>query len=59
MALAREQIAAPHLVAGRLVRLPGPVLAARWGYYVVYPVHGQLRHAARGFVDWLLAVAKA
>lgn len=56
-ALAREQIAAPYLAAGRLVRLPGPVLAARWGYYVVYPAHRQLRPAAQWFVDWLLAAA--
>ena len=56
VALARERIAAPYLAAGRLVRLPGPVLAARWGYYVVYPAHRQLRNAARSFVDWLLAV---
>jgi LysR family transcriptional regulator, glycine cleavage system transcriptional activator len=57
-ALARERIATPYLAAGRLVRLPGPVLSARWGYYVVYPAHRQLRSAARSFVDWLLAVAR-
>ena len=55
-ALAREQVAIPYLAAGRLVRLPGPVLAARWGYYVVYPAHRRLRPAARSFVDWLLGI---
>ena len=57
-ALARERIAAPYLDAGRLVRLPGPLLQARWNYYVVYPAHRRLRPAARRFVDWLLAQAK-
>ena len=57
-ALARERIVAPWLDSGRLVRLPGPVLPARWGYHVIYPAHRRLRPAARDFVDWLLAVAK-
>ncbi|MCF7221211.1 LysR substrate-binding domain-containing protein [Marilutibacter chinensis] len=57
-ALARERIAAPYLEARRLVRLPGPVLQARWSYYVVYPAHRRLRPAARRFVDWLLALPK-
>lgn len=57
-ALAREQIAAPYLAAGRLMRLPGPVLTARWGYYVVYPAHRRLRSAAGSFVDWLLKAAR-
>ncbi|HEX8701176.1 MAG TPA: LysR substrate-binding domain-containing protein [Myxococcaceae bacterium] len=54
-ALAREQIAAPYLAEGRLVRLPGPSVKARFGYYVVYPSHRRLRPAARAFVDWLLS----
>ena len=54
-ALARARIAAPYLADGRLVRLPGPPLTARWGYYLVHPSHRQLRPAARAFVDWLLA----
>jgi DNA-binding transcriptional LysR family regulator len=56
--LAREQIAAPYLAAGRLVRLPGPSLKARFGYYVVYPSHRQLRASARLFVDWLLSLPR-
>jgi DNA-binding transcriptional LysR family regulator len=58
-ALARERIAAPYLEAGRLVRLPGPILKARWSYFVVYPAHRRLRPAARAFVDWVLAEAAA
>ena len=54
VALAREKIAAPYLAEGRLVRLPGPTVKARWGYYVVYPAHRRLRAPARVFMDWLL-----
>lgn len=54
-ALAREQIAEPYLAEGRLVRLPGPAVKARWAYYVVYPAHRRLRASARAFVDWLLS----
>ena len=56
-ALAREQIAAPYLASGRLVRLPGPVMPSRYAYFVVYPAHRRLRPAARAFVDWLLSEA--
>jgi DNA-binding transcriptional LysR family regulator len=52
--LAREQIAVPYLADGRLVRLPGPSVPTRFGYYVVYPAHRRLRPAARAFVDWVL-----
>jgi len=57
-ALAREVIAMPYLAAGRLIRLPGPALRARWGYYIVYPAHKPLRPAARFFVDWLLSLPR-
>lgn len=53
-ALGRERITAPFLADGRLARLPGPALQARFSYYVVYPSHRRLRPAARTFVDWLL-----
>lgn len=55
-ALARDKIVAPYLAAGVLVRLPGPALKARWGYYVVHPSHKRLKPAARLFVDWLLSL---
>jgi DNA-binding transcriptional LysR family regulator len=57
-ALAREQVAVPYLRSGHLVRLPGPSVKARWGYYAVYPAHRRLRASARLFLDWLLAVEK-
>lgn len=53
-ALAREAILAPWIASDRLRALPGPVIAARWSYYVVYPAHRPLRAPARAFVDWLL-----
>ena len=56
-ALAREQIAAPYLASGRVVRLPGPTMPSRYSYYVVYPSHRRLRPAARAFVDWLSSEA--
>lgn len=55
-ALAREKIAGPYLASGRLVRLPGPALKARWSYFVIYPAHKRLRPAARAFADWLLSL---
>ena len=55
--LAREKIATPWLDDGRLQRLPGPILPARWSYHIVYPSHRRLRPAAQAFVDWLLAVS--
>jgi DNA-binding transcriptional LysR family regulator len=54
VALGRERIVAPYLADGRLVRLPGPEVPSRFGYYVVYPAHRRLKPAARAFVDWLL-----
>jgi len=57
-ALARQHIVVPYLANGRLLRLPGPELSARWSYYVVYPAHRPLRAAAQVFVDWLLALPK-
>jgi DNA-binding transcriptional LysR family regulator len=58
-ALARQHIVVPYLADGRLRRLPGPELNARWSYYVVYPAHRPLRAAAQVFVDWLLASPKS
>jgi LysR family transcriptional regulator, glycine cleavage system transcriptional activator len=58
VALAREKVVAPWIARGELVALPGPVLAARWSYYAVYPEHRPLAPAARAFVDWLVAAAR-
>ncbi|OGT58155.1 MAG: LysR family transcriptional regulator [Gammaproteobacteria bacterium RIFCSPHIGHO2_12_FULL_63_22] len=57
-ALARQKIVIPYLADGSLVRLPGPQVATRWNYYVVYPAHRRLKPAARAFVEWILADAK-
>jgi DNA-binding transcriptional LysR family regulator len=54
-ALARHRIVSPYLADGRLVRLPGPPVTARWGYYLVHPSHRRVRPVARAFIDWLLA----
>ena len=58
VALARARIVAPYLADGRLQRLPGPALTARWSYFIVYPAHRRLKPAAQAFVDWLLALPK-
>ena len=54
VALAREQIIAPYLATGSLVRVPGPALPGRASYYVVYPSHRRVRPVARAFIDWLM-----
>jgi LysR family glycine cleavage system transcriptional activator len=54
-ALARARIVGPYLADGRLVRLPGASISARWGYYLVHPSHRRPKPAARAFVEWLLA----
>ncbi|TZF90277.1 LysR substrate-binding domain-containing protein [Cognatilysobacter lacus] len=56
--LAREHVVAPYVADGRLVRLPGPALRARWAYYLVVPTHRRLRPAAHAFADWLLDQAR-
>lgn len=54
VSLARSRIVAPYFERGDLVRLPGPELTARWGYYIVHPAHRRLRPAAQALADWLL-----
>jgi LysR family transcriptional regulator, glycine cleavage system transcriptional activator len=58
-ALAREHIAAPYLQSGELVRLPGPVIKARFSYYVVHPAHRRPGAAASVFIEWLRQEARA
>ncbi|MEP7096683.1 MAG: LysR substrate-binding domain-containing protein [Dokdonella sp.] len=53
IALARDRIAEPFLQSGQLVQLPGPVMRARWSYYLVHPAHRRLRDPAQRFVQWL------
>lgn len=57
--LARQRLAAAHLADGRLQRLPGPELPARYAYYVVYPEHRPLTPTATAFVAWLEREAQA
>jgi LysR family transcriptional regulator, glycine cleavage system transcriptional activator len=52
-ALARKHIAAPYLASGELVRLPGPIMKARFAYYVVHPAHRRPSPAAAAFIAWL------
>lgn len=57
VALAREKIVRPWLADGRLARLPGPAMPARWRYHVVHPAHRRPRPAAQAFIDWLMEVS--
>ena len=56
--LARERIVGGYLASGRLARLPGPSITARWSYYIVEPAHRRLRPAARAFADWVIEAAR-
>lgn len=51
--LARKHIAQPYLQRYELVRLPGPALKARHGYYIVHAEHRPLSPTAHAFMDWL------
>lgn len=51
--LARSRIAEPYLRDGRLVRLAGPMIKARFGYYAVHPSHHRPAAAVRSFLEWL------
>ncbi len=53
VALARMHIAAPYIEREELIQLPGPVLKARFSYYVVHPAHRRPAPAAAAFIDWL------
>jgi LysR family glycine cleavage system transcriptional activator len=52
-ALGRAHIVEPYLSRGELVRLPGPALKARFGYYAVHPGHKQPSAATAAFIDWV------
>ena len=53
VALARKHIAAPYIERGELIQLPGPMLKARFSYYVVHPAHRRPTPAAAAFIEWL------
>jgi len=51
--LARSRIVVPYLRAGKLVRLPGPAIQARYGYFAVHPTYRRPTHAVAAFLEWL------
>jgi LysR family glycine cleavage system transcriptional activator len=56
--LARSRLVGPYLRRGELVRLPGPALKARFGYYAVHPAHRRPSAAATAFIQWLQNAAR-
>jgi DNA-binding transcriptional LysR family regulator len=56
--LARSRLVGPYLHSGALVRLPGPALEARFGYYAVHPAHRRPGLAAAAFIQWLQHTVK-
>lgn len=59
VALARSHIVAPWLADGRLQRLPGPALPARFAYFLVQPESRPASEPARLFARWLLGQVAA
>ncbi|MDP3650543.1 MAG: transcriptional regulator GcvA [Rhodoferax sp.] len=55
VALVRSVLVQDDLAAGRLMRLPGPVLAAAYSYYLVTPRHRELSDNAQVFLAWIKA----
>jgi len=53
VALGRKWLVTDALNAGTLVRLPGPAIASRRDYYLVYPQGQPLSRAAKVFAEWL------
>jgi len=51
--LARSRIVEPYFRDGQLVRLPGPIVQARYGYYAVHPSHRRPTAATASFIEWL------
>lgn len=59
IALVRSVLAQDDLAAGRLLRLPGPALAAAFSYYLVTERPQSLSDNAKRFMDWVRAEAQA
>jgi LysR family glycine cleavage system transcriptional activator len=51
--LARSRIVEPYIRDGRLVRLAGPAVKARYGYFAVYPTHHRPAAGVGSFLEWL------
>lgn len=58
-ALTRSRIGAPYLASGQVIRLPGPALKARFGYYALCPAHKRLSAPLAAFIEWLQEQARA
>jgi LysR family transcriptional regulator, glycine cleavage system transcriptional activator len=55
--LARQRLAEDLLVDGRLQRLPGPSVPARFSYFLVHPAQRPPSEPAARFIEWLQAEA--
>jgi LysR family transcriptional regulator, glycine cleavage system transcriptional activator len=53
VALARRWLVIDAIKSGTIVRLPGPAISARRGYYLVYPEGQPLSDTARAFISWI------
>jgi DNA-binding transcriptional LysR family regulator len=53
--LARSRIVEPYIRNGELVRIAGPAVKARYGYFAVYPSHRRPTAATESFIEWLRA----
>ena len=51
--LARSRIVEPYIRDGKLVRLVGPAVKARYGYFAVYPSHRRPTTGVASFLEWL------
>jgi LysR family glycine cleavage system transcriptional activator len=51
--LARSRIVEPYIREGKLVRLAGPAVKARYGYFAVYPSHRRPTASAESFIKWI------
>ena len=51
--LARSRIVDPYIRDGKLVRIAGPAVRARYGYFAVHPSHRRPTAATEHFIDWL------
>jgi LysR family glycine cleavage system transcriptional activator len=51
--LARSRIVEPYIRDGKLVRLAGPAVKARFGYFAVYPSHRRPTSGVTSFLEWL------
>ncbi|QSQ17458.1 LysR family transcriptional regulator [Myxococcus landrumensis] len=58
IAFASEQMIAPHVAAGRLVKLLEPWSGLFPGYYLCYPAQRQMASPLRAFIDSVRSISK-